>query len=256
MIDFHSHIIPNIDDGAENIATTLEMLKISYGEGTSCICATPHFIPEEMEISRSSYDILFKEVVYKKSANIKIITGLELYMSPSIPNLWDKKKIWGINDTNYLIIELPLNSYPNYADDVFYELSIRGVKPIIAHPERNIYLQNNLSKMKDLLGKDILFQVNSGSLTGKFGEDAKNTAHDLVKRNMVHLLGSDAHGSDSRTPKIRKAFDLIKDMNLELYNWILSNEENIINGKPVLPLPIKEEEKKKTIFSFLKKKRK
>lgn len=110
--------------------------------------------------------------------------------------------------------------------------------------------------MKDLLGKDILFQVNSGSLTGKFGEDAKNTAHDLVKRNMVHLLGSDAHGSDSRTPKIRKAFDLIKDMNLELYNWILSNEENIINGKPVLPLPIKEEEKKKTIFSFLKKKRK
>lgn len=256
MIDFHSHIIPNIDDGAENISTALDMLNISSAEGVSYICATPHFIPEEMEIHRDLYDSLFQEIANKNPTNVKVITGVELYMSLLLPSLWDNKKIWGINDTNYLLIELPLNSYPNYADDVFYELSIRGVITIIAHPERNIYLQNNPDKMKDLLHKGILFQINCGSLTGKFGEKAMNTSHNLVQRNMVHLLGSDAHGSDSRTPKVRKAFNLIKDMNPELYNWILSNELNILTGKPINPLPIKELANKRNIFSFFKKKNK
>jgi len=252
MIDFHSHIIHGIDDGAKNLDISLEMLKISESEGVEYICATPHFISEEFEITRESYvEKLNKLVLASREENlkIKILSGLEIYMHPNLPKLYKEKKIWGINDTEYLIVELPMGQFPIYTEDVFYELMLLGAKPILAHPERNIKIMKNHDLIVNLIKQGVLMQINSGSLFGDYGKEVKKTAQQFVKMNMVHILGSDGHNISSRKTKLKAAYEIVEDTNKVVYNWILENQTNIINN--VSTFEFLDLQFKKSKFSFL-----
>ncbi|MCJ7691073.1 MAG: protein tyrosine phosphatase, partial [Clostridiaceae bacterium] len=167
MIDFHSHILNGVDDGAKNLDMSLQMLKNAESEGVEYICATPHFITEEFEISREKYiEKLDKLVLASREENfsIKILSGLEIYMHPSLPKLYKEKKIWGINGSEYLLIELPMGQFPMYTEDIFYELMLLGAKPILAHPERNHKIMNNHDLIINLIKQGVFMQTNVGSL--------------------------------------------------------------------------------------------
>lgn len=251
MIDFHSHIIHGIDDGAKDIDMSLEMVKISESEGVEFICATPHFITEEFEITREKYiDKLDRLVLASKEENlkIKILSGLEIYMHPNLPKLYKEKKIWGINDSEYLLIELPMGQFPMYTEDVFYELMLLGAKPILAHPERNIKIMKNHDLIINLIKQGVLMQINAGSLLGDYGKEVKKTAEEFVKRNMVHILGSDGHNITSRKTRLKVAYEIVKDTNEAAYNWVLENGTNIINK--VSPMEFLEIKPKKRGISF------
>jgi protein-tyrosine phosphatase len=139
MIDFHSHILPGVDDGSKDFETSLKMIRNSIDEGVECICATPHFIPEEHEITREIYNLKLEQLKCSTIGDhIQVISGLEVYINPTLPKLYKENKIWCINDKKYMLIELPMNQFPIYTEEVFYELRILGVTPILAHPERNI----------------------------------------------------------------------------------------------------------------------
>ena len=252
MIDFHSHIIHGIDDGAKSLDISLEMLKISENEGVEYICATPHFISEEFEITRESYvEKLNKLVMASREENlkIKILSGLEIYMHPNLPKLYKEKKIWGINDSEYLLVELPMGQFPIYTEDVFYELMLLGAKPILAHPERNIKIMKNHDLIVNLIKQGVLMQINSGSLFGDYGKEVKKTAQQFVKMNMVHILGSDGHNISSRKTKLKAAYEIVEDTNKVVYNWILENQTNIINN--VSTFEFLDLQFKKSKFSFL-----
>lgn len=251
MIDFHSHIIHGIDDGAKSLEMSLEMVKTSENEGVEYICATPHFITEEFEITREKYlEKLDRLVLASSEQNfkIKILQGLEIYMHPDLPKLYKEKKIWGINGSDYLLIELPMGQFPMYTEDVFYELMLLGVKPILAHPERNIKIMGNYDLIINLIKQGVLMQINSASLFGDYGKEVKKTAQQFVKMNMVHILGSDGHNITSRKTRIKVAYEIIKNKNELTYNWILENENNIINNVPTMEFL--ELKLKKTGFSF------
>ena len=251
MIDFHSHIIHGVDDGAKSLDVSLEMLKIAESEGVEYICATPHFIPKEYEITRGKYIEKYDSLVLaskEENLKIKILSGLEIYMHPNLPKLYKEKRIWGINGSEYLLIELPMGQFPRYTEDVFYELMLLGVKPILAHPERNIKIMENHDLIVSLIKQGVLMQINAASLLGDYGKKVKKTAHQFVKKNMVHILGSDGHNITSRKTRIKTAFDIVKDKNEPMYNWISQNQTNIINNKPTMELlEIKTE---KRIFSL------
>ena len=224
---------PWIDDGAKSLEMSLEMLKISESEGVEYICATPHFITEEFEITREKYiEKLDKLVLASKEENfkIKILSGLEIYMHPNLPKLYKEKKIWGINDSEYLLIELPMGQFPMYTEDVFYELMLLGAKPILAHPERNIKIMKNHDLIINLIKQGVLMQIILEVLLGDYGKEVKKTAEEFVKRNMVHILGSDGHNITSRKTKLKAAYEIVKDKNEAIYNWIFENQTNIINN--------------------------
>jgi protein-tyrosine phosphatase len=255
MIDFHSHILPYIDDGSKNFDMSLEMLRLAAGEGTEFICATSHFIPEELEVNKKIYYEKLEnlsQLIKTKNLAISIIPALELYMHPDLPKLFSEKRIWGINLTTYLLIELPMQQFPLYTDEVFYELRLQGALPIIAHPERNSKIRSDEGLLKNLIEQGALAQVNAGSLTGTYGKDIQEFAGHLVDRNMIHLVGSDAHDDSRRTTKIESAFELIKSRNPELYNWIDENQYKIIQGKAVNTLNIKHNKKKFGFWGLLK----
>ncbi len=256
MIDFHTHIIHGIDDGAKNMDMSLEMVKISEGEGVEYICATPHFITEEFEITRGKYiEKLDRLIMVSKEENfkIKILSGLEIYMHPNLPKLYKEKKIWGINDSEYLLIELPMKQFPIYTEDVFYELMLLGAKPILAHPERNIKIMKNHNLITDLIVQGVLIQINAASLFGDYGKEVKKTAESFVKGNMIHILGSDGHNITSRKTRLKVAYEIVKDKNEAAYNWILDNETNIINNvSPTEFLEVKPEKTGISIFNIFK----
>jgi len=252
MIDFHSHIIHGVDDGAKSLNMSLEMLKIAENEGTEYICATPHFITEEFEISSDKYfEKLDKLVLASKEENfnIKILSGLEIYMHPNLPKLYKEKRIWGINDSEYLLIELPMGQFPMYTEDVFYELMLLGVKPILAHPERNLKIMKNHDLIINLINQGVLMQINAGSLLGDYGKEIKKTALEFVKKNMIHILGSDGHNNTSRKTRLIEAYEIVEDINKDVYNWINENQTNIINNDSMMEfLELKLKKAKKISF--------
>ena len=256
MVDFHSHIIHGIDDGAKSLAMSLEMLKISESEGVEYICATPHFITEEFEITKEEYIVKIDRLVIaarEEKLKILILSGLEIYMHPNLPQLYKEKKIWGINDTEYLLIELPMGQFPIYTEDVFYELMLLGVKPILAHPERNIKIMKNYDLIINLIRQGVLMQINSGSLLGDYGKEVRKTAEEFVVRNMVHILGSDGHNITSRKTNLKAAYEIVENKNKIGYNWILENQNNIINNMPTSDfLELKLKKNKISFFNIFK----
>ncbi len=256
MIDFHSHIIWDIDDGSKDFKMSCDMIENSICQKVQGICATPHYIIDEQEIDKSVYKEKLNALKEKYSNKINILSGIEVYINPNIPKYYKEEKIWGINNSRYVLIELPMRDYPLYTKDVFYELVILGAKPIIAHPERNLKIQQNVGLLTDLLDEGALAQMNAGSLTGMFGNHVKEFAEMLIKTNRIHMIGSDGHNNRSRKTDMLSAYETVGKLNKELYQWIEDNNIRIINNEEVVPLKILEnKEKKLKIFNIFNRKK-
>lgn len=254
MIDFHSHIIPAVDDGSKDIEMTMNMIQNAINEGTEVICATPHFIYGECETSLKDYNIKLQQIIERSSLDIKVAAGVEVYINPDLPQIFKEKKIWGLNGGKYILIELPMEQFPIYTEKVFYDLRLLGLVPVLAHPERNMAIHKNLELLIDLVEQGNLAQMNSGSLMGLYGGEIKRQAEKLLKMNLIHMLGSDAHNDGKRNTFLSEAYNKVKELNEPLYNWILQNEKNIVNGLDVQCLDVKNEiTKKKSFWNIFKK---
>ncbi len=245
MIDFHSHIIWDIDDGSKDFRMSSDMIENSICQNVQCICATPHFIIDEQEIDKKVYHEKLNALKESYSNKINILSGIEVYINPNIPKYYKEKKIWGMNDSRYVLIELPMRDYPIYTKDVFYELIILGAKPIIAHPERNLKIQQNMNLLTDLLNEGALAQMNAGSLTGMFGNHVKEFAEKLIRTNRIHMIGSDGHNNRSRKTDMLSAYETVGKLNKDLYQWMEENTNKIVKDIDVTPLKIVEDKQKK-----------
>ncbi|WP_147590089.1 tyrosine-protein phosphatase [Clostridium polynesiense] len=257
MIDFHSHIMWGVDDGSKDIEMSGEMVKNSILQEVAGICATPHFIIDEQEIDADLYYSRLNKLKELYGRDINILSGLEIYINPNIPKYYKEKKIWGLNNSRYVLIELPMRDYPVYTQDVFHELLVLGAIPVIAHPERNFKIQKDIKLLEEILEQGALAQLNAGSICGMFGEAVKNMAEVLVKRNMIHIIGSDGHNNHRRRTDVISAFQKVKNINPELYRWMDENNYNIINDLKVEVPEIQREAEKKNSFLnlFLRKKK-
>lgn len=252
MIDFHSHILPGVDDGSSSIDMTMEMLENSLQQGVEYICATPHFITGEYEITLEEYEEKLKLIREKASGNINIIQGLEIYINPELPKLYSEKKVWGYNNKKYVLVELPMQQYPIYTEKVFYELRLLGATPVLAHPERNLSIMKNPNLLVDIVEQGNLAQMNAGSIVGIYGSDIKKFAEKLVSMNLIHMLGSDGHNNTRRNTNLQQGFKRVESLNNGLYKWITENEKNILDGIDVEVPEIILNKKKKSFFNFLK----
>lgn len=223
MIDMHSHILPAIDDGSRNIEESIEMIKEAKNAGFTAIVSTSHYIEESYNSSKHEREDLIKninQILEAENTDIKIYNGAEAYVSTNLNELIEKEKLPTINESKYLLMELPMHSEILYLDNIIYNLETNGIIPIIAHPERYSYVQKNPKMLQDLINKGVLFQANYGSIIGRYGKDAEKTLKRLLKSNMIHFLGTDTHRSGSvytQMDKILKKLEkLIGKEKLEL----------------------------------------
>lgn len=250
IVDFHSHIIHGIDDGSRSFDMTRTMLETSKSQNVKYIAATSHFIFGELEYSREEYDLILKNI-QENVKGINVVSGMEVYINPDLKKLYKEKRIWTINDSRYMLIELPMNDFPVYTEEVFYELRLEGITPILAHPERNRAIIKDESLLEALIEQGAIAQMNLGSLTGAFGNNVKEFAERLVKRNMIHILGSDAHNDSYRTTFVEEGRNVLKKINPNLFNWIEENEEKIVLNEEIQCLNICNY-KEKRFFDFFK----
>ena len=241
MIDIHSHIISGIDDGSKNTEMTIKMLEMAEESGTTDIVATPHFM-------RGRFEVTYKEVIdevenlkkltKENSININIYSGQEVYYSRNILEYYNQGMIGTINNTRYMLIEFPMLEFNiEEAINTLYELQIRGIVPIIAHPERYKQFIKNPSQINLLIKEGMLFQVNAGSINGDFGRDVKKTAIKYLNNNIYSFIGSDAHRDKGRNTDIKNVIEILEYNQRKsfIYNGkaMLKNEEIEFRGIPI-----------------------
>ncbi len=212
MIDLHTHIISGVDDGADSVETSVRMLKMAEEDGITDIVLTPHFIPGSInnvrEIVLKRYSELY-ELSRAKGIKINLYPGSEVFIDPSLPDLVENGSVCTLNNSSYVLVELPMMSIPEYTREVIYELRLRGYVPIIAHPERNRALVAKPNTLKELVEAGALAQVNSSSLRGLFGRKIRETALIFIRHDMVHFIASDAHTCRGRSPRLASVFEMI-----------------------------------------------
>lgn len=241
MIDIHSHIISGIDDGSKNTEMTIKMLKMAEESGTTDIVATPHFMRGRFEVTyKEVIDEVenLKKLIKENSININIYSGQEVYYSRNILEYYNQGMIGTINNTRYMLIEFPMLEFNiEEAINTLYELQIRGIVPIIAHPERYKQFIKNPSQINLLIKEGMLFQVNAGSINGDFGRDVKKTAIKYLNNNIYSFIGSDAHRDKGRNTDIKNVIEILEYNQRKSFinngKVMLKNEEIEFRGIPI-----------------------
>lgn len=216
MIDLHCHILPGVDDGAATLADSVAMARAAVQDGVKGVVATPHgvqwaYAGDETETKRR-VDELRAELALS-GVELEIFSGLEVYLTPDTPELLERRRVLTLNDSRYLLVELPLQSVPPYAEQTLFQLQVAGIVPVIAHPERNAQIAEDPSFLARLVDRGMLAQVTAGSLTGVFGSATRAVAERMVADAVVHVIASDGHGTRGREPVLsvarRRAAELI-----------------------------------------------
>ena len=234
MIDIHSHILPGIDDGSKSIEMTLDMLKRAEREGLENIVATPHFRRGCFEVTYNEVKDLVSKInklLESEGIDVKVHAGQEVYFSERIIDDFEKGIIGTINGGKYMLIEFPMRKIPKEAADYMYELKLRGVTPIIAHPERYSEVISNVEVLNQFIDEGCLFQLNAGSIRGDFGKDVKKTAEKLIKYGVYSFIGSDAHNNKSRNTGILEESQEVFKKNILLRSVFLENEVKLLNNE-------------------------
>ena len=210
MIDFHAHILPNIDDGSASMEESINLIKEAEQAGFTGIISTSHYLQNYYECDEAERRRILAELANQvKVADVeaeipKLYLGSEIYISTDIVELLEEGKASTINGTNYVLFELPMNSKPLFAKEVVYKLIENGYKPIIAHPERYSYVKEDIEFVRELKSMGALFQSNYGSVIGMYGGSAKKTLKKLLKEDLISFLGSDVHAVGQIYPKVPK----------------------------------------------------
>ena len=240
MIDFHSHIIPEIDDGSRSIKETMLLLQEAKEAGFTSIISTSHYLPGRYEFDEASR-MQFLETIQAGAKNfgidIDLKLGSEIYACYDMVELLKGNKASTISGTKYVLFELPMQSQlPNFKN-ILYDLLGHGYRPIIAHPERYSYVKENPNWLLEYLELGILFQSNYGSIIGMYGKEAQRTVKLLLKNNMIHFLGSDVHKSNTIYTKMPEIFEELRKIleRQELKKLTKFNAQLVLENEPIFP---------------------
>ena len=211
MVDFHTHILPGIDDGSRNIEETITLLKEAEENGFDKIILTPHYLENTYEENEEIRSFLLEKVKQcVPQSKLELYLASEIYVTYNMIELLKEKQASTINKTRYVLFELPMNRKISNLNSVVYGLLENKYIPVIAHPERYKYVQEDPNMLIDLINLGVLFQANFGSLIGIYGNEAKKTVKLLLKSNMIHFMGSDVHMANTIYPQMNR---IMKELN-------------------------------------------
>lgn len=204
MIDIHTHILYGVDDGAKNLVEALDLLEEAEKVGFTKIIFTSHYMEDYYNVAKISREKILAEIDNTKTSNIDLYLGNEILLNDNIMENLNNKKIVTLNNSRYVLIELPFNTKPINLMDVVFFMTSNNLVPILAHPERYIYFYKNLEIYEELVRNGVLLQVNFGSFDEQYGRRAKIIAEALLKSNLVHFIATDVHreGLYSKIPEI------------------------------------------------------
>lgn len=199
VTDMHSHLIPGIDDGAQDMETAVHLVQKMKDLGFSKLIATPHIMAD---IYQNTTDTILKglnelrDAVSQAGIAIEIEAAAEYLVDEGLARRLTHESLMTFGD-RYVLIELPYFNAPEQLETILFEMQVAGYKPVLAHPERYVYWHQQFNKLEGLKERGVLFQVNTISLSGYYSHPTKKLAEKLIDAGMTDFLGSDLHNSQS-----------------------------------------------------------
>jgi protein-tyrosine phosphatase len=252
MIDLHSHILCELDDGAKCLEESIEMCRMSFQDGIRTVVATPHILPGIYKNDRSVILSKLRQLNNALSHSelrtpdselpLNILPGADVHFSFDMLQLCESGEIMTVNDKGrYLMVEFAFQGIPYQAEQVLFQLLSNGIIPIISHPERNMEIGHNPQRYYEMIRMGCLGQVTAMSLTGEFGPGIREIAKRLLSRRLIHMIASDAHSTDGRPPILSAAVRAAEKIvgKEEARKLATEYPEAIIEGRrPNVPDPI------------------
>lgn len=216
ITDIHSHILPCVDDGAQDDKTAIEMLKASYRSGIDRLVVTPHYNPAYgfENTADSNLISVFKKLTLharEQDIPISIMLGMEIRADYDTARLLAERKLLTLNSSRYPLIEFSHTDSMKKCTDILKELASCGYSPVIAHPERFAFFYSQPWIAYDWLEMGCHIQITRGSVFGSFGPQAKSASRYLLENGLVCCIASDCHGIIHRTPRMDDIYQYISD---------------------------------------------
>lgn len=209
MIDIHHHLLFGVDDGPKDLEASIAQAKVAIAEGITHVVCTPHanhayeFLPER---NQERLEAIRQGV----GDRLKLGIGCDFHLSyENIEDALRYPSKYTINGGTFLLVEFSDFFIPSSTENILHELTLKGMRPIITHPERNPILQRDPDRVAEWVGAGCLVQVTASSLAGRWGKQADAITWKLLKENLVHFVATDAHNLESRRPSLRPAFEMI-----------------------------------------------
>jgi len=201
VVDIHCHILPGLDDGSPDMATSIAMARLAAVAGISIVIGTPHWIEDEHETDPAVVRQTAKDLQAELSSRaipLSVLPGNEALICPDLPDRVKQGDVLTLADRGtHLLLELPCLDLPTFVDDVIFKLQLQGITPVLAHVERYAYVRSDWHVLNRWVQRGCLAQVNASSLDRGRGDDL---AQDLVDRGLIACTATDAHDAAHRGP--------------------------------------------------------
>lgn len=246
-IDIHSHILPDIDDGSGSLEESFLMALTSARYGTSRMIATPHRYygngentPDALrELAAKVQDHLESS---RLNGKFQVLVGQEIPLTPMTAEELQAGNVLTLADTGmYALVEPPFDHLPNWMAEALALIVEAGIKPVLAHPERNDIIKRNPELVRPFIEAGALLQLTAMSITGENSSKAFEASMWMLEHDLVTVVASDTHSPTWRSPNLRSAFHVVRERFglMKARRLFIENPAVIADGKP-LPLPVSE----------------
>ncbi len=216
MYDLHCHILFGVDDGADSAEESIRMARIACESGTKGIAATPHCNISEYDRNEWTSEFTRKIIMLNSTLEqldipVKIYPGQEIFCGEDVPKLLKSKKLITLNGSRYVLVEFDFGEFSENVYSRIERIMAEGYVPIVAHPERYGFVQEDPNAAYRLKNMGCLLQINKGSVKGGFGRGAFLAASGILQYQLADFIASDAHGPFVRTPFMADAHEYISE---------------------------------------------
>lgn len=203
MIDLHSHILPSLCDGSQNLETSLGMARLAVADGITHLACTPHIYPgvyanSTATITPALYTL--QAELYAHDIPLRLVIGADVHMVPEVMDGLKQGRIPTLHGSRYFLLEpshhVPVPYFLQQIENFLHA----GYVPVITHPERLRWLDEYYQDFIEAARMGAWLQVTAAAITGHFGRSAKQCAERLLQDGVVHIIASDAHGIEHRPP--------------------------------------------------------
>ena len=237
MVDIHAHILPGLDDGAEDREEALQMAVIAVRQGINHMAASSHgnYYPFSLEEYQAAFNCM-KTDLEKARIPLKLYSGMEVFLDESAFGRLEKKQILTLNSTDYILVEFPFEENSSAVIQRLERLKHMGYRPVIAHPERYLFVQRDEELAYYLADQEYILQVNAGSLMGSFGKNSQILAQRMLDDGIVGVIATDTHDGVHRPPVLNDMAERLKKTYPESWVrlWLSENPSRILKGYPVI----------------------
>jgi protein-tyrosine phosphatase len=243
MFDLHCHILPGLDDGAQDLSVSIEMAKAFVADGVTVAACTPHILPglyqnSGPQIRQATAEL--QHVLDQEGIPLKLVTGADNHITPSFVAELGSGHLLSLADTRYVLVEPPHHVAPPRLEDLFFSLLVAGYVPILTHPERLTWIELHYQTVQRLAQAGVWMQITAGSLLGAFGRRARYWSERMLDEGLVHILATDAHDVKRRPPNLSQgracAAERVGDIEAE--HLVVTRPQGVLMNVDPSSLPV------------------